>query len=75
MDIYTLRREEDAGVDEAYAFVVIAPSELEARKMAAQGAGDEGAYPWAFEAAAVKAGTAVPGMVAGILLRGFNSGG
>lgn len=72
MDIFTLRRDDqDVQLDEAAAFVVVAESTHEARKLAAQSAGKEGAYPWAFEAACVKVGTAEPDMVAGVLLGNF----
>lgn len=74
MDIYSLRREEGANPDEADAFVVVAPTGHEARRLAALGAGDEGAFPWAFEAKLFKVGTAEPGIEPGVLLRSFRAG-
>lgn len=70
MDIFSLKR---SGADrgEAAAFVVIAPSEHEARKLAAMSAGCEGAFPWAFEATLAKVGTAEPGITSGVLLGSF----
>jgi hypothetical protein len=74
MDIYSLKREGGAKPDEFSAFVIIAPTGHEARRLAALAAADEGAYPWAFEATLVKVGTAEPGIAAGILLGSFNAG-
>jgi hypothetical protein len=74
MNIYALKREKGVKADEMTAFVVIAETELGARKLAAQSAGDEGAYPWAFEATAVKVGTAESGIMTGVLLGSFNAG-
>lgn len=70
MDIFSLKRK-DADRGEAAAFVVIAPTEHEARRLAAMSAGREGAYPWAFEAELAKIGTAEPGITAGVLLGNF----
>jgi hypothetical protein len=74
MDIYSLKREEGPKTDEAVAFVVVAPTEHEARRLAAAAAGGEGAYPWAFEATLVKVGTAEPGIAAGVLLGSYTGG-
>jgi hypothetical protein len=71
MDIYSLKRKEAAGPGEAWAFVVIAPTGHEARRLAAISAGSEGAYPWAFEAELGKVGTAEPGIEAGVLLGSY----
>jgi hypothetical protein len=67
MDIFSLKRS-DAGRGEAAAFVVVALTEHEARRLSALNAGAEGAYPWAFEADCVKVGTAEPDITAGMLL-------
>jgi hypothetical protein len=71
MDIFSLKRTDGAKRSEAAAFVVVAESAHEARRLAALSAGSEGAYPWAFEAELVKAGTAEPNVTAGVLLGSF----
>ena len=72
MDIYALKRDE-AGGGEATAFVVIAPTGHEARRLASLAAGREGAYPWAFEAELAMVGTAGPGVAAGVLLGSYTA--
>lgn len=65
-----------AGIDEARAFVVAARDEFEARELAADEAGDEGAAFWYSEAtvAAKEIGTAGPD-VHGVIVCDFRAGG
>jgi hypothetical protein len=74
MDIFSLKRDTGPAADEATAFVVVAETAHEARKLAAQSAGSEGAYPWAFEAELVKVGTAESDVAAGVLLGSYVNG-
>jgi hypothetical protein len=71
MNIYALKRKDTAGKGEAVAFVVVAPTGGEARRLAAMSAGREGAFPWAFEVEPVKVGTAEPNITPGILLGNY----
>lgn len=75
--IFLLARPDDDGgpaYDTVEAFVVIAPSEFEARKAAAYQAGAEGGLVWAFEVTCVIIGDAMPDQKAGVVLRDYTNG-
>ncbi len=71
--IFLLKRLESAGYDEAVAFVVRAPSEPEARRLASPGAGDEGATVWIRETLSTCEAIEVAG-ASEVLLRDFCAG-
>jgi hypothetical protein len=76
LNVYLLTRDVNEGpsYEAAAAFVVVASSPHEARKLAALGAGEEGAFPWAFEAEVKFVGTAEADQAAGVIIRDFRNG-
>ena len=69
MEIFSLKRDaQKTDRGEFAAFVVVAESEHGARRLAALAAGNEGAFPWAFEAECARVGTAAPDVPLGILM-------
>ena len=75
-NIYHLARKGVTRYDEVSAFVIIAASPDEARRMAADDAGDEGAYTWVDPAdtSCVVIGTALPEAIPGPVVRSFHAG-
>ena len=47
MNLWLLERHDRIGYDEAYGFVIAAPDEAAARRLAAEHCGDEGPVIWA----------------------------
>lgn len=76
LNIYHLARKGVTRYDEASAFVVIAASQDEARRMASDDAGDEGAYTWVdpADSSCEVIGTALPDAVPGPVVRSFHAG-
>lgn len=76
LNIYHLARKGVTYYDEASAFVIIAASPDEARRMASDDAGDEGAYTWVdpVDSSCEVIGTALPDAVPGSIIRSFHAG-
>lgn len=76
LNIYHLARKGVTYYDEASAFVIIAASPDEARRMASDDAGDEGAYTWVdpADSSCESIGTATVGAVPGPVVRSFHAG-
>lgn len=75
LTIYAVADEATTGdPDVQRGVVVIAPSETRARQIAADNAGDEGVYPWAFTAKVTALGTAARDITEGLVLRDFRAG-
>lgn len=76
LNIYHLARLGVTHYDEVSDFVVIAASQDEARRMASDDAGDEGAYTWVdpADSSCVAIGTALPDAVPGPVVRSFHAG-
>jgi hypothetical protein len=73
LGIYVLKYG-DAGPDEMAGIVVAARSPFEARKLAAEEAGRDHAYPWAFTATCTFTGMAVDDVKPGVILSDYNCG-
>lgn len=75
LKIFHLRRKGVTYYDEVSDFVVIAASEDEARRMASDDAGDEGAHTWVDPdtSSCVAIGTALPDAVPGPVVRSFQA--
>lgn len=73
--LFELERLLRVGYDEVRSFVIVAASEDEARRMAADEAGDEGHYTWVDDrlTSCVSIGTAYD-EVRSIVVRSFNAG-
>jgi len=76
LKIFHLRRKGVTRYDEVSDFVVIAASQDEARRMASDDAGDEGAYTWVdpADSSCEVIGTALPDAVPGPVVRSFHAG-
>lgn len=76
LNIYHLARLGVTHYDEVSAFVIIAASQDEARRMASDDAGDEGAYTWVdpADSSCEVLGTALPEAVPGPVVRSFHAG-
>ena len=78
MYIWHLTRHEDTGwdYDEVISWVIIASSEDQARALAAEGPGDEGARFWLEPSLSIckLIGTALYGEPSGIVVRSFHAG-
>lgn len=74
--VYHLSRKGVVHYDEVSDFVVVAASQDEARRMASDDAGDEGAYTWVYPdtSSCVAIGTALPDAVPGPVVRSFHAG-
>lgn len=76
LNIYHLARKGVTYYDEVSAFVVIAASSDEARRMASDDAGDEGAYTWVdpADSSCEVIGTTLADAVPGPVARSFHAG-
>lgn len=76
LTIYAVADEGTTGpsVDTQRGIVVIAANETRARQIAADNAGDEGVYPWAFTAKVTPLGYAAKDITEGLVLRDFRAG-
>lgn len=73
LGIYVLKYD-DAGPEEMAGIVVAAISPFEARKQAAEAAGREGAYPWAFTVTCTFTGKAAEDVKPGVIMSDYNCG-
>ena len=75
MNIYLLERKGGHGYDEAGGFVVAAPTAAEARILAGEDSGDEGAGAWegTTRSTCRKIGAGAS-LEAGVVLRSYNAG-